>query len=249
MSPSPSNRRSIDSYKRFNNNGAISSQRLPSIFDELPKRWMRLTDAPTSFIYAGTLFVMSAIYGPFLKLVLRHYAPARPKVWLDIFGASGITHKTTVIGLVRDTLRAVLPAECFLPCDFTQEGFLDMLRTEEGEAVFKDKPGIIFVDEFGGFMRAVKDKKYLAGLTNFINCLFDEAPFARRLRSGRINVPAGNYILMMVGLTTPISRYMGIDDFKSGFANRFLHVYGKSERFIPSFPTERGDRATERRGP
>ncbi|RLG08940.1 MAG: hypothetical protein DRN68_02785 [Thaumarchaeota archaeon] len=207
---------------------------------------MRLTDAPENFIYAGTLFIMSAVYGPFVKPVLKYYTTARPKIWLWLIGHSGISRKTTVLRLIGQILRGVLPPECFLSPDFTKEGFIEDLRPQGDEPVFRDKPGIVIKDEFGGQMLEIRNKQYLMGLTSFINSLYDETPVSRRLRSERITVPGRNYILFAGGLTTPISEYVSIHDFKSGFANRFMLVYGKSERFIPTFPTEEEEIQIER---
>lgn len=197
-----------------------------------------LGGAPYEFGLLTALTALAAVAAGSVKL--EYPITVRPNLYGAIVAPSSVYRKSTTIAAAYDLFRAAETGEAVLGTSITAEALIEQLAErakvkDEAGNVIGTQPaaGLLVQMELRDILRSDK-VKYTVLLKNTLTELFDGYPLKRRLRSGTHEFTES--ALSIVGGTVPdtIFEDMCDEDWRSGFAARWLFVTTKQE---PNFGT------------
>lgn len=167
--------------------------------------------------YACALAALSSAIGnrTFLDLKgnLKNY---NADLWFLMIGPAGISRKTTAIR----SMKGILPKDFHqYPQDWTWEAFVEELAEEN--------TGLWIRDEFGGWL-ANNQKRYMAGATDKLRRLYDNAQVTMRTKGGGSTQVDEIALSVLLGSTPgAVAKYMNvIEEMENGLLSRILLVSG-----------------------
>jgi hypothetical protein len=198
----------------------------------------QLGGAPYEFGLLTSLLALAGAVGGAVKL--EYPITVRPNLYGAIVAPSSVFRKSTTIGAIYDLYRAAEITDAVIGTSITGEALIEQLaerskvKDEAGNQVgTQPAAGLLVQMELRDILRSDK-VKYSLLLKNTLTELFDGYPLKRRLRSGSHSFDES--ALSIVGGTVPdtIFEDMGDEDWRSGFAARWLFVTTHQE---PAFDT------------
>lgn len=198
----------------------------------------QLGGAPYEFGLLTSLLALAGAVGGAVKL--EYPMTVRPNLYGAIVAPSSVFRKSTTIGAIYDLYRAAEITDAVIGTSITGEALIEQLaerskvKDEAGNQVgAQPAAGLLVQMELRDVLRSDR-VKYSLLLKNTLTELFDGFPLKRRLRSGSHSFDES--ALSIVGGTVPdtIFEDMTDEDWRSGFAARWLFVTTHQE---PDFDT------------
>lgn len=146
--------------------------------------------------------------------------PLRPSIWTIVLAGSGDC-KTFTKGRILDFVSTSESIK--FPADFaTAAKFVEILQSHNNKLWCKD--------EFGEFLKNIKNQSYMAEFKDYLLKLYDHQPIERQRAKNPIVVD--NPALVILGLTVlgTFADCLDVNDLMDGFAQRFNYVVANVKR-------------------
>ncbi len=202
----------------------------------------QLGGAPYEFGLLTALTALAAAVGGNVKI--EYPMTVRPNLYAAIVAPSSVFRKSTTISAIYDLFRVAEITDTVIGTSITAEALIEQLaerskvKDEAGNQIgSQPAAGLLVQMELRDVLRSDK-VKYTVLLKNTLTEIFDGYPLKRRLRSGVHEFTES--ALSIVGATVPdtIFEDMSDEDWKSGFAARWLFVTTQQQ---PDFDTPLSD--------
>jgi len=192
----------------------LRSIHVDSFIDHYVEYASERTDAPLAFHYTVALTLVSTVIGGNVAVHLST-GLMKPNIWALLLGTSAIYRKTTSLKLGVNILQKV-DADAIIASDFSPEGLITELAT--------NPKGMIWRDEFAGFLESATKRDYMSGTKSLLMRIFDGNSFKRKLRKETLEIVDPYVVLLSAAVDKTIAENLTTEDFYSGFAGRILLV-------------------------
>jgi len=201
----------------------------------------KMTDAYPEFHYAAAYSLLSMITNRCAVVKMSH-GDIYSNIWTLCLGISTIARKSTALKIGRDIAR-YHDAESELPSSFTPESLIEELTDNSRVWWIKD--------EIGTLLSSMQKKQYMADMRDFLNEIYENQDYRRKLRTKRSNVRTEFIIskpyTTFFFATTPetFSEQTSTGDLTSGWLLRFLYFYPQYYKVSRPYSTASDDTTDE----
>lgn len=203
----------------------------PTFIDDYLAWASSKTDAFPGYHVAGAFTVLSCVFSDHGHALAPYSTSGEPlNLWFMVLGDTTRSRKSTAKRLFLSILKDLEEEgryEYEVASDFTSEALDNELLSRPFRS------SLVHVDEFQGFIDAMNNKAYLAGMKGKLTELYDGFVNAKLRATGEAKKRRSvrtSFVFWGMGIRDEFANVMHEDDFRSGFLARFLWVQAEAPK-------------------